>query len=85
MWGDTANLESQRKRSKCIRRSVVAWSMGKDDWKYDEDAWNEMENEGKKAAPPPEKQCIQCLHWVDREALYCPWCGKALGEKDRKG
>jgi hypothetical protein len=58
--------------------------LGKDDWKYDEDAWNEMEDEGKKTAPPPEKQCAQCLHWVDREALYCPWCGKALGEVDRK-
>ena len=38
--------------------------MGKDDWKYDEDAWNEMGDEGKKAAPSPEKQCAQCLHWV---------------------
>ncbi len=42
-----------------------------------------MEDEEKKAARPPVKQC-PCLHWVDREALYCPWCGKALGEKDRK-
>jgi hypothetical protein len=55
--------------------------MGRDDWKYDEDASDEMEEEGKKAAPSPEKQC---LHWVDREALYCPWCGKALGDKDRR-
>ncbi len=46
--------------------------MGRDDWKYDEDAWNEMEDEGKKAAPPPEKQCAQCLHWVEREAAYWP-------------
>ena len=51
---------------------------------YDEDAWDEMEDEGEKTAPSPEKQCLQCLHWVDREALYCPWCGKPLGEKDRK-
>jgi len=58
--------------------------LGRDDWKYDEDAWDEMEDEGKKAAPPPEKQCPQCLHWVDREVLYCAWCGKALGEKDRR-
>jgi hypothetical protein len=56
--------------------------MGKDDWKYDEDAWDEGE-EGK-SAPPPEKQCSHCLHWVDREALYCAWCGKALGGKDRR-
>ena len=58
--------------------------MGKDDWKYDEDALDEMSNEEKKASPPPERQCAQCLHWVDREALYCPWCGKALGEVGRK-
>ena len=58
--------------------------MDKDDWKYDEDAINEMEDEEKKSAPAPEKQCAQCLHWVDREAICCPWCGKALWEKDRK-
>jgi len=59
--------------------------MGRDEWKYDEDAWDEMEEEeGKKAALSPEKQCAQCLHWVDREALYCLWCGKALGEKKRR-
>jgi uncharacterized paraquat-inducible protein A len=57
--------------------------MGKDDWKYDEDAWNEMAEEEKKA-PPREKQCSRCLHWVDRDAVCCPWCGKALGEKDRE-
>ena len=59
--------------------------MGKDDWKYDEDALDEMEDEGKMSPPSPEKQCFQCLHWVDRETLYCPWCGKPLEEKDRKG
>jgi hypothetical protein len=58
--------------------------VGKDDWKYDEDAWNEMEEEGKKAEPSPEKQCAKCLHWIDREALHCPWCGVALGDKNRK-
>ena len=57
--------------------------MCKDDWKFDEDALDEMEDEGK-VAPPPEKQCHHCLHWVDRETVYCPWCGKPLGEKDRK-
>ena len=57
--------------------------MGKDDWKYDEDAWDEK-GEEEKSALPPEKQCANCLHWVDREALYCPWCGKPLGEMDRK-
>lgn len=59
------------------------WRVGRDDWKYDEDACDEMEDEGVKALPP-EKQCAQCLHWVDREAAYCPWCGKPLGEKDRR-
>lgn len=63
---------------------MVRSSMGKDDWKYDEDAINEMEDEEKKKAPPPAKQCLQCFHWVDREILYCPWCGKELGEKDRR-
>jgi len=58
--------------------------VGRDDWKYDEDAVDEMEKEEKEAAPPPEKQCAQCLHWVDREVLCCPWCGKKLVEKDRK-
>jgi len=58
--------------------------VGRDDWKYDEDAWEEMADEGKKAELSPEKQCVQCLHWVDREALYCPWCGKALEERDRR-
>ena len=58
--------------------------MGRDEWKYDEDAWDEMEEEGKKAALSPEKQCAQCLHWVDREALYCLWCGVELGGNDRK-
>ena len=57
--------------------------MARDDWKYDEDAWDEQ-GEEETRAPPPEKQCSQCLHWVDREALYCAWCGKALGEKDRR-
>ena len=58
--------------------------MGKDDWKYDEDAWNEMADEGKKADLPPEKQCPQCLHWITREAPYCTWCGKDLRDEDRK-
>jgi len=57
--------------------------MARDEWKYDEDARDEMEEEGKKVALSPEKQCAQCLHWADREAAYCPWCGKALGEKRR--
>jgi len=57
--------------------------VGKDDWKYDEDAWDEK-GEEEKSAPPPERQCANCLHCGDREALYCPWCRKPLGEMDRK-
>lgn len=57
--------------------------MGRDDWKYDEDAWDEKKEE-EQSAPPPEKQCPQCLHWVDRGAIYCPWCGKPLEDKDRR-
>lgn len=71
-------------RSIVISKLMVRLRMGRDDWKYDEDALDEMADEEKKASPPPEKQCPQCLHWIDREALYCPWCGKAVGEKDRK-
>jgi hypothetical protein len=58
--------------------------MGKDDWKYDEDALDEMEDEGKKASPPPERPCPHCLHQVDREALHCPWCGKEIAGDGRK-
>ncbi len=57
--------------------------MGRDDWKYDEDAWEESAEEGQTAAPPQEKQCAKCLHWVDRDAHYCPWCGKDLEERRR--
>jgi len=58
--------------------------MTRNDWKYydyDEDDSDWMEE---RKEPPPEKQCVQCLHWVDREALCCQWCGKPLGEMDRK-
>ncbi|MCL5966151.1 MAG: zinc ribbon domain-containing protein [Deltaproteobacteria bacterium] len=53
--------------------------MPRDDWRYDEDAWEGDEEEEKKA-PPPEIPCPHCLHFVAREALYCPWCGKPLPE-----
>lgn len=57
--------------------------MARSDWKYfdydgDDSDWAEEPKE-----PPPEKQCANCLHWVDRDAACCPWCGKALGEKGR--
>ncbi|RJP22269.1 MAG: hypothetical protein C4529_06075 [Deltaproteobacteria bacterium] len=57
--------------------------MGKDDWKYDEEQWDEKGEEEAKELPP-QIQCAQCLHWVDRESLYCPWCGKQLPEIKRK-
>jgi hypothetical protein len=56
--------------------------MRRNDWKYFEEAWDEHEEE-EKSAPPPEKQCPRCFHWIDREALYCTWCGKAHEEKGK--
>ncbi len=53
--------------------------MRRDDWKYDEEAWDEVIEE-KGNAPPPERQCPLCLHWIDREAPCCSWCGKAQEE-----
>jgi hypothetical protein len=57
--------------------------MKKDDWKYYEEAWDEKSEE-EKAPIPPEKQCRNCLHWIDQGALYCSWCGKAQEEKRRQ-
>lgn len=57
--------------------------VGRDDWKYDEDSLEEGERE-EKVVPRPEKQCPRCLHWVDRETLHCPWCGKAIEEKRKR-
>lgn len=51
--------------------------MGRDDWMYDEEAF---EGEEEDVPPPPEKQCPNCLHWVLREAPYCAWCGKPFEE-----
>ena len=58
--------------------------MGRADWKYydydaDDSDWAEERKE-----PPAERQCGNCLHWVDRETLYCPWCGKEMGEVRRR-
>jgi hypothetical protein len=53
--------------------------MPRDDWKYDEEAWDDK-GEEEKAASSPEKQCRTCYHWIDREALYCSWCGKPQEE-----
>ena len=54
--------------------------MGRDDWKYfdfegDDSDWAEERKE-----PSPERQCVQCSHWVARESRYCPWCGKEMGD-----
>jgi hypothetical protein len=56
--------------------------MARDDWKYYDDEAEEGE-EGDKKSLPPEMQCRNCLHWVARDALSCPWCGKAFDEKER--
>ena len=54
--------------------------MPRDDWKYDEEMWDEDGGEEKKL--PPEKQCPRCLHWLPRESPHCNWCGKVF--EDRK-
>ena len=58
--------------------------MGRNDWKYvdydgEDSDWSEERKE-----PSPEQQCGQCLHWVVRESLFCPWCGKEMGEGRRR-
>ncbi len=57
--------------------------MRRDDWKYDEEAWDEKAEE-EKAPLSPERQCPFCLHWIDRDALYCSWCGKSREEKAKR-
>ena len=54
--------------------------VSRDDWKYDEEMWDEKPEGEEKV--PPEKQCPRCLHWVPREHPYCSWCGKAFRERD---
>ncbi len=57
--------------------------MPRDDWKYDEE-WEKEEEESESRRPlPPEKQCLNCLHWVPREAPSCSWCGKGFPEGGR--
>jgi len=55
--------------------------MPRDDWKYDEEMWEETGEEEEK--PSPERQCPRCLHFVPREATYCTWCGKPFEDRDR--
>ena len=49
------------------------------EWMYDEEAW-ESQMQEEKVEPSPEKQCRNCLHWIDRESLSCSWCGKSQEE-----
>jgi len=54
--------------------------MGRYDWKYidydgEDSDWAEERDE-----PSPMMQCARCLHWVEREAACCPWCGRKLEE-----
>jgi len=46
---------------------MVRFGMGRDDWKYDEDAWNEMEDEGKKGPPRPRPWCNPTFSYDRRE------------------
>lgn len=57
--------------------------MRRDDWMYDEEAWEEVQEE-ERVLPPAEKQCRKCLHWIGMEALYCSWCGKSQEEEKKK-
>jgi hypothetical protein len=61
----------------CNRRRRVP----RDDWKYDEELWDEDDREEKKL--PPEKQCQRCLHWIPRESPHCNWCGKVFDEREK--
>ena len=54
--------------------------MPRDDWKYDEEMWEDEEGEKKKVSP--EKQCARCLHWIPRESPSCDWCGKVFEDRD---
>ncbi len=57
--------------------------MQRSDWKYYDEAWDESAAE-EKAPLPAETQCPVCFHWIDREALYCSWCGKSQEEGVRR-
>jgi hypothetical protein len=53
--------------------------LARDDWKHDEEMWDEKEEEKK---PSLEKQCPRCLHWLPRETPFCSWCGKVFEDRD---
>jgi hypothetical protein len=54
--------------------------LARDDWKYYDEEMEEGEEEEGGKAPPLEKQCRNCLHWVQREAPSCSWCGKPFDD-----
>jgi hypothetical protein len=70
----------RRKLHREAARSARRRQMPRDDWKYDEDMWEDEEGEKKKASP--EKQCARCLHWIPRESPSCNWCGKVFEDRD---
>ncbi|HZW35818.1 MAG: hypothetical protein ACM319_04525 [Deltaproteobacteria bacterium] len=57
--------------------------MARDGWKYYDEEESMEEGEEDKKPLPPEKQCANCLHWVEREVASCPWCGKIFGDRNR--
>lgn len=56
-----------------------SFGMARDDWKYYDEDMEEGDEEKEKVLPP-EKQCNNCLHWVQREAPSCSWCGKPFDD-----
>ena len=76
-WYDLPGARADREAARSPRRDC----MPRDDWKYDEDMWEDEEGEKKKVSP--EKQCPRCNHWLPRESPHCDWCGKVF--EDRKG
>ena len=58
--------------------------VARDDWKYYDDDEEMREGEEESKTLPPEMQCGNCLHWVQRDTVCCPWCAKVFDEKERR-
>lgn len=76
-WYDLPEAAPHREAARFTRRR----HMPRDDWKYDEDMWDNDEEEKEKVTP--EKQCMRCNHWLPRESPYCSWCGKVFEDREK--